>query len=432
MRATCNGAPPQVILSSETYSSQMRAEGLPMSRNYFQQTIAVLFAVFTLSVSTSAQSGATRPRRVNPQEVNSEAAKEQPSPNPTPRAMNAGATLQQSGGDTTHAYALFQQGQFAEAAREAKQVAAANPKNSEAWKLAGFAEAGLKQYADAANDLQKALDLQRAAGETDTNTEDRLAQSLVLTEQFDRALPLLVAATSRPGKAPDATMLYYRGLAEYQSKKTDDAARSFDAAVKADPKNAISLFYLGRINYERGQADAAIANLNRATTADPRLAQAWQLLTLAYLRRAAEAGDTPKANENYLNAVRTSDALVRLRADESSAVLSGQSLIGAKQYARAATVLETAASNANAQGSTLYLLGVAYSRAKNFPKATAALERAAAKSPDDVNIYRELGYAYEVSKLYAKALAAYQKGAQLSPDDPDFKESIARVTPFAK
>jgi tetratricopeptide (TPR) repeat protein len=243
---------------------------------------------------------------------------------------------------------------------------------------------------------------------------------------------LLVAATTRPGKAPDATMLYYRGLAEYQSKKLDEAARSFDAAVKADPKNAISLFYLGRIAYERGQADAAIANLNRATTADPRLAQAWQLLTLAYLRRAAEAGDTPKAGENYLNAVRTSDALVRLRADESSAVLSGQSLIGAKQYARAATVLESAATNANAQGSTLYLLGVAYSRAKNFPKATAALERAAAKSPDDVNVYRELGYAYEVSKLYAKALAAYQKGSQLAPDDTDFKDSITRVTPFAK
>jgi hypothetical protein len=49
-----------------------------------------------------------------------------------------------------------------------------------------------------------------------------------------------------------------------------------------------------------------------------------------------------------------------------------------------------------------------------------------------VNIYRELGYAYEVSKQYAKALAAYQKGAELAPDDDDFKESITRVTPFAK
>lgn len=407
-----------------------------MSRNKFQQTITTLFAVLACASAAVAQSGATRPRRVNPQTVNQEAAREMPAATPSPRGRVAVAatptTTVAQPGDTAHAYALLRQGQFAAAASEAKGIAAADPKNSEAWKLAGFAEAGLKQYAAAAADLQKALDLQRAAGEADAPTEDKLAQVLLLSDQFERALPLLIAITTRPGKTPDPTMLYSRGLAEYQLKKTDDAARSFDAAVKADPKNANALFYLGRIAYERSQTDAAIAALNRATAADPRLAQGWQLLTLAYLRRAGEAGDTPRANENYLSAVRASDALVRLRADESSAVLNGQALIGAKQYARAAAVLDQAAANPNAQGSTLYLLGVAHSRAKNFPRAVAALERASIKSPEDVNVYRELGYAYEVSKQYAKALAAYQKGSQLAPDDPDFKESVARVTPFAK
>ncbi|MFN2596950.1 MAG: tetratricopeptide repeat protein [Pyrinomonadaceae bacterium] len=409
-----------------------------MRQNRLQKIAAAPYPLFasallTLALASAAhaQSGATRPRRVNPQTTNQEAA-EQPSPTPAPRAAVTRSALPQSGGDTTHAYTLFQQGQYADAAREAKQIAAANPNNSEAWKLAGFAESGLKQYKEAADDLQRALDLQRAAGETDTPTEDKLAQALALSEQFDRALPLLVVATTRAGKPPDATMLYYRGLAEYRTKKLDDAERSFDAAVKADPKNAISLFYLGRIAYERGQADAAIAALNRATVADPRLAQGWQLLTLAYLRRAGEAGDTPKANENYLNAVRTSDALVRLRADESSASLNAQALIGAKQYARAATVLESVAAGDNTQGSTLYLLGFAHNRAKNYPRAIAALERAAAKTPDNAEVFRELGFSYEASKQYAKALAAYQKGAQLAPDDADFKQSIARVAPFAK
>ncbi|HEX8164085.1 MAG TPA: tetratricopeptide repeat protein [Pyrinomonadaceae bacterium] len=400
-----------------------------MRRNYFQQTTAALFAVLAVAATCAAQSGATRPRRVNPQTINEAAAKEQSAPDAS--AAPAG-TPAQAGGDTTRAYALLQQGQFEAAAREARQVASANPANGEAWKIVGFAEVGLKQYAQAATDLQKALDLQRAAGEPDPNTEDKLAQSLVLSEQFERALPLLVAATSRPGKAPDAAMLYSRGLAEYQTKKIEDAERSFNAAVKADPKNAAALFYLGRIAFDRGQADAAIAALNRATAADPRLAQAWSLLTVSYLRRAAEGGDTPKANENYLNAVRTSDALVRLRADESSAALNAQALVGAKQYARAAAVLETVASGAGVQGSTLYLLGVAYNRAKNYPRAAAALERAAAKTPENAEVFRELGFSYEVSKQYAKALAAYQKGAQLSPDDADFKEAVERVRPFAK
>jgi len=42
--------------------------------------------------------------------------------------------------DTMHAYQLFQQKQYAEAAKEAKAIAANDPANAEAWKLAGFSE----------------------------------------------------------------------------------------------------------------------------------------------------------------------------------------------------------------------------------------------------------------------------------------------------
>ena len=387
-------------------------------------------SVILLATATAyAQSGATRPRRAIP---NSEPRAEQPTPTP---AARAGATAPQAtagAGDVRRAFELLKQNQFAAARDEAKKIAAAEPNNSEAWKIAGFAEFNLKQYAEAAGDLQRAYELQRAANEDDANTADALAQALVRTDQYEKALPLLVAATTRKGAQPDPVMLTYRGLAELRTGKREEAERTFSAVVKADPKNANALYYLGRLSYEAGNVDAAVNNLNRATLADPRAADAWSLLTVAYLRRAAAAAGTPKADADYLNAVRSSDALVRLKpADESAAALSAQSLIGAKQFARAAAVLERVAAGQNAQGSTLYLLGVAHSRVKNFPKAVAALERAAAKSPD-ANVYRELGYAYEVSRQYAKALAAYEKGAQLAPDDVSFKESAERVRPFAK
>ncbi len=398
-----------------------------MSQRMFRRAPAVIIAVFTLAaVSASAQSGATRPRRVLPNSTLPEAT-----PTPTPRAATATGTT------TNRAAAANTPGTTAattdaDRLREARQLTISEPQNSDAWKTAGFAEFNLKQYAEAATDLQRALELQRAAGAEDASTVDALAQALVRTDKFEQALPLLVTATSRANAKPDAVLLYYRGLAEFRTGKPADAERSFNAAVQVDPKNAAALFYLGRINYERNQTDAAIAAFNRATLSDPRFTEAWTLLTYAYLRRAAAAGTGPKADADYLNAVRSSDALLRLRSDEPAAALSGQALIGAKQYARAATVLERAGAKADAQGSTLYLLGVAHSRAKNFPKATAALERAAAKTPDDVNIYRELGYAYEVSKQYAKALAAYQKGSELAPTEADLKESVERVRPFAK
>ena len=334
--------------------------------------------------------------------------------------------------DTTHAFQLFQQKEYAAAAKEAKQIAASDPGNSEAWKLAGFSEFYLKRYADASDDLQKALDLQRRASQEDSHTVDALAESYVLAERYDRALPLLVAIIEKPGAKPDPSFLYYRGLAELKTGKPADAERSFNAAIKANPKDAASLLYLSQIALSRNDLDTAISTLNRATTNDPRLASAWFLLTSAYLRRAASAADEEKASADYLGAVRTGEVLTRLRSDEEAIGLYARALIGAKQYARAATALERTAANETATGVTLYLFGLAHSRANNFPKAIAALERALAKSSNDVNVYRELGYDYEKTKQYAKAFALYQKALEVAPNDADFKESLERLRPFAK
>ena len=348
------------------------------------------------------------------------------------RSDNSANTASSNPNDTTHAFQLFQQRQYAQAAKEAKAVAANDPTNAEAWKLAGFSEFYLKQYNEAADDLQKALELQRKSNQEDSHTVDALAESYTLAEKFDLALPLLLKITTRPGVTPDAQFLYYRGLAEFKTGKADDAEKTFNAAVKANPKDAASLLYLGQIAMSRKDLDMAISTLNRATTNDPKLASGWYLLTSAYLRRATAAADETKAGADYLGAIRSGEALTRLRSDEESLGLYARALIGAQQYARAATVLERAAATDNVSGITLYLLGLSYSRANNFPKAIAALERAVAKTPNDVNSYRELGYDYEKTKQYPKAYATYQKALTIAPDDADFKEGLERMRPFAK
>ena len=390
----------------------------------------------TLPVAATIEAQSSRPRRVSPPETllgpepKSPPATDRNAPlldvKPAKPVGNAPVSS-----DTTHAYQLFQQKQYEAAAAEAKQIAAADPTNAEAWKLAGFSEFYLKQYAEASDDLQKALDLQRAAKQEDSHTVDALAESSVLAERFDRALPLLVIITVRAGAKPDARFLYFRGLAEFKTGKVPEAERSFNAAVKANPKDAASLLFLGQIALTRNDLDTAISTLNRATLNDPRLASAWYLLTSAYLRRAVAATDEAKASADYLGAVRSGETLTRLRSDEESLGLYARALFGAKQYARAALSLERAAANPNASATTLYLFGLSNSRANNFPKAIAALERAVAKSPADVNIYRELGYDYEKTKQYAKAFSLYQKALETAPNDADFKEALERVRPFA-
>ncbi|HEU4432487.1 MAG TPA: tetratricopeptide repeat protein [Pyrinomonadaceae bacterium] len=404
-----------------------------------------------LLAASVIQAQSTRPRRATKSTKTSASAEKpasdpllrpEPRPTPTSRRTSSNDSLLDvqpvrpvantvGSADTKHAYLLLEQKQFAAAAKEAKELAVTYPNDPEAWKIAGFAELNLKQYAEAAKDLEKAVELQRSSKQADPNTESALGQAYVLGEKYEEALPYLVAATRNNDK-PDVMMLYYRAIAEYKTGKTADAEKSFNAVVKLNPKDSLSLFYLAQIALAKNDLDGAIASLNRATVNDSRLTGAWTLLTSAYLRRAAMSQDPEKAEADYLNAVRAGEGLIKLRTDVEAVTLFGQALIGSKQFARAATALERASASQDATGVTFYLLGVAHSRAGAMPKAIAALETAAKKSPDDVNIYRELGYAYEVSKQYAKALGAYQRGSALAPNDPDLKDSIERVKPFAK
>jgi tetratricopeptide (TPR) repeat protein len=423
----------------------------------------LIAAILLLSVATS-EAQSTRPRRAKPTQKSNTTTTDKsasdpllrPEPTSSPTAKrtssndslldaqpvkpvvntigtaSSGGTFGTAGAaDTKQAYLLLEQKQFAAAAKAAKDLAAQHPNDPEAWKIAGFAELNLKQYNEAAKDLEKAVELQRSSKQEDPNTESALGQAYVLSEKYQEALPLLVAATTRDANKPDALMVYYRGVAEYKTGKTAEAEKSFNSVVKLNPKDSLSLFYLAQIALGKNDIDGAIASLNRATVNDARMTGAWTLLTTSYLRRAATSTDQAKADADYINAVRAGEALIKLRTDAEAITLFGQALIGAKQYARAAAALDRATTSQDATGVTFYLLGVAHSRAANFPKAIAALDAAAKKTPDDVNIYRELGYAYEVTKQYPKALAAYQKGAALAPSDPDFKESIERVKPVA-
>jgi tetratricopeptide (TPR) repeat protein len=400
----------------------------PMTRQTFRLSAAAL-ALALASLSAYAQSGATRPRRVTPVQptTTTDAAGSTAS---TGRAATTPAAAGPAQTTTAHAFTLLQQKQYDAALKEAKQIASADEKNAEAWKIAGFAEFYLKQYAQAAEDLGHALDLRKASGGPDAETERALAQAYFFAEDYERALPMLTAAT-KPGAKPDADMLYYRGIAEMNLTKSADAERSFGEVLKVDPKNKFALLYLGQLAYARGDYTASINSLNRATLADPSLVQGWEFLVSAYLSRA-KAATGAAADADYLSAVRAADSLARLRNDEQTAALQGQALFFAKQYVRAAAALERAAASPKAPAGTHFLLGYSYFQAKNYPKAITALEQAAARTPDNADIYRLLGFSYETTKQYAKALEAYEKGLQLAPTDAYFKEGADRVRPVAK
>lgn len=363
-----------------------------------------------------------------------------PSPNapttntPTNTSTASTPTRTQPGGaDITRGTALFNQGNFAEALKEARALIAADPTKSDYWKLAGLSELNLQKYPDAVKDLEKAKQIQTTTEHVDDKTtNDGLGMAYGQSEQYDKALPFLVGATTRAGEAPNASLLQMRGLAEFKTGKADAAVQSFTAASKANPKDMVSLFYLGRIAFEKKDYAGAIANFNRVTSGSPTDAAAWKYLTYAYFQRALATQDPAKAEPDYLGAVRASEALVKLTPDDDTQLLRGQTLYYAKQYPQAIAALEPVAAKPAVKGEVLLLLGTAYLQTKNNPKMIATLEKAAVKLPSNVDVFRYLGYGYEVDKNYTKALTAYQKASQLSPNDTTLKDSVERVRPFAK
>ncbi len=381
-------------------------------------------ALLLCSAAASAQSGATRPRRVTPVQPTTDAAA-------SINAPGAAAAPRTGVGSTARALALLEQKQYDAALAEARQLTAADSNNSEAWKIAGYAQFYLKRYDQAAIDLERALELRGASGQKDTKTEDALAQAYFFAEKYEQALPLLVAATTRAGAKPDANTLYYRAISEMNLKRSADAERSFGEVLKVEPKNKFALLYLGQLAFGRQDYATAVNMLNRATLADPAFAQGWELLAQSYMYRG-RAATGAAADADFLSAVRASDSLARVRPDARSALLQGQALVFAKQFPRAVVALERAAASPQAPDETFYMLGYAQVQAKNFPKAIAALEQAAAKTPQNAEVFRLLGFSYESAQQYAKALAAYEKGLQLAPADAYFKESAERVRPFAK
>lgn len=287
-----------------------------------------------------------------------------------------------------------------------------------------------------------------------------LAETLVREERFTEALPLLVALTGDAASSAvvdpsDARMrarlFALRGLAELRTGKIADAATSLDQAMRLDARNAPALFYRARLAFDAGELNRAVILLNRAVLVEPRFTDAWRLLAITYLRRAAETETAAprtqttqtqdaaaSAAADRTSAIRASDGLLRAertRPTSATVQLHAQALIAANQFARAAVALEVQIARiepAAPEPATLYLLGVAHSRTKNYAQAIRRLEQAAARSADDPSIHAELGYAYEVTRAYPSALKAYRRAAELAPDDMELTSAVARVRPLVK
>ncbi len=125
----------------------------------------------------------------------------------------------------------------------------------------------------------------------------------------------LVAAAY--GQTPDARALFAQGFEDLKVNKAKEAAVSFQAGLKLDPKNALAWFYLGEAQSRNGGATAAANAYRKSLELDPK----------------STVAQTAQSRLTSLSAAASTPNVFAVKDPKSVALPSGATLADWQQYA---------------------------------------------------------------------------------------------------
>jgi len=173
---------------------------------------------------------------------------------------NLNAMLKQARVDTAA-------GNYAAAIKGMQDATAAKPDESILWDVLGDAQL---------DDAVAADNAAKAAKTVDPTVKDKLAAAVA---SYQKALTLN-AASDKPNAETTAAASNQLGSALGRLGKTQEAADAYDAAAKADPKNAVKYYInesvtLYNVSVTTGKADGLVEAADKAIAADPTRADAY-------------------------------------------------------------------------------------------------------------------------------------------------------------
>jgi tetratricopeptide (TPR) repeat protein len=158
-------------------------------------------------------------------------------------------------------------GNYAAAIKGMQDATAAKPDESILWDVLGDAQL---------DDAVAADNAAKAAKTVDPTVKDKLAAAVA---SYQKALTLN-AASDKPNAETTAAASNQLGSALGRLGKTQEAADAYDAAAKADPKNAVKYYInesvtLYNVSVTTGKADGLVEAADKAIAADPTRADAY-------------------------------------------------------------------------------------------------------------------------------------------------------------
>jgi tetratricopeptide (TPR) repeat protein len=312
--------------------------------------------------------------------------------------------------------ALFNAGQFAEAAKALEALAQSNPNEPGVHYLLGRSYMKLDRTPDAVRELEKAVELKAAAPDPAGlfDFEFWLANADVSAKDWPKVVAVLDKAAPR---IPDDTYRFavqgMRGYANLAMEKYPEAIKDLEANL-ALKKNASTYSSLGKAYYGVKDFEKSAAAFREATTLEPKDAGTWLLLGNAELAAAVNAqGDAAKPH--YAEALKAADTYLAAKKDAPGLQLKAKAALGLGDgpaaEAALAEVLQVDPANCQAHNQ----LGRAYVDQRKWAEAERALQAAAKCDPSSGSTYEALGFVYLNSEKLAQALEAYQKANQIAP-----------------
>lgn len=195
-----------------------------------------------------------------------------------------------------------------------------------------------------------------------------------------------------------------------------DAARLYQAILKADPDHAEALYQFGVMANMAGQHALAAEVIGRAV----RIAGS---LGIRYLPELAPALALSGRHEEALAAFRkVTDA----RPNDATAHYNMGNLLNSMGRAdEAAVAFRRAAALAPDFLEAHANLGATLHLAKQYEAAVAAYLRALERLPDNPDLHYNLGAVYRALGRHAPAAACYRAALSLAPDRLEFQEKLA-------
>lgn len=217
--------------------------------------------------------------------------------------------------------------------------------------------------------------------------------------------PLAVNPPPQVEAGPAQGAAYRAGLAALVAGKLDEAQRSFEAAVKAEPRSAAPLLGLAEVAFQRKRPYDALARVQQALAVAPNDAAAHASMG----RYLVMTGKPREAEASLRKAVELDALAMRPRMDLAD-LLASQ-----RRWPEAVPLYEAVIAAEAKHAGAHYALGLAYAQTGRLDDARTALQKSAALDPRAPLPHVALARWHGGRKEYPQALAAVGAALERNP-----------------